>query len=173
MAVASDGEARRARGKKRPQSGSIAPAKSKKIGRPAGEGSQCTHPGCANKAQSRGKCRTHTGGGKCIHPDCDKQAQFRGLCAAHGGRRICTAPDCDKKVVSKGKCADHGGGRQTSTRRRTNGSRAQSRDFASLPTAPYQQVQGHESMMSLLVGNAWPPEPAHEVPGDITEFVLL
>ncbi|KAG7380158.1 hypothetical protein PHYPSEUDO_007670 [Phytophthora pseudosyringae] len=139
--------------------------KSKKIGRPAHGGAQCSHPGCGNKAQTKGKCRTHTGGGKCSHSGCDKQAQFKGLCAGHGGRRICSQPGCEKKVASRGKCSDHGGGKPSSLRERRastlpGNKRKDQNDgtFSMLTSAAAVMSQvaafpvSHGSMVSLLLG---------------------
>ncbi|KAE8880085.1 hypothetical protein PF010_g24859 [Phytophthora fragariae] len=113
---------------------------------------RCSTVGCVNKAQSNGKCRTHTGVGQCTHVDCEKQAQYRGLCVAHGGRRVCTHPGCSKTVTSRGKCGDHGGGRRRSSRSKG--------DADSKPVTVdgnSDESQAGRSMMSLLL-NKWPKE---------------
>ncbi|GMF09093.1 unnamed protein product [Phytophthora lilii] len=143
----------KAKGVKRSHSRST--TKSKKIGRPPHEGTQCSHPGCGNKAQSKGKYRTHTGGGKCSYSGCDKQAQFKGLCAAHGGRRICSDPGCEKKVVSKGKCGDHGGGQPSS---RPNSGRSSRSATKRRRTEASADNLNQGSMVSLLLGE-WAQAP--------------
>ncbi|ETI48872.1 hypothetical protein F441_07167 [Phytophthora nicotianae CJ01A1] len=163
MAVA---DTREGRGTKRSQTESSVQAKSKKIGRPSHGGSQCSHPGCLNKAQTKGKCRTHTRNGKCSYSGCDKQAQFKGLCAGHGGKRVCSHPGCDKKVASKGKCGDHGGGRPSSyqkrrksTRPRGKGSQQEDTTFSLLAATaavmpPVSFADSRGSMVSLLLGES-------------------
>ncbi|EEY69594.1 uncharacterized protein PITG_18874 [Phytophthora infestans T30-4] len=112
-------------------------------------GERCSTAGCSNKAQSSGRCRTHTGSlGQCNQSGCEKQAQYKGLCVAHGGRRVCTYPDCSKTVTSKGLCGDHGGGR-----RKPSGTKRPSvkQDKAALSSSSGM------SMMSLLL-NEWPQD---------------
>ncbi|KAG6955438.1 hypothetical protein JG688_00011878 [Phytophthora aleatoria] len=165
MAVA---DTREGRGTKRSRSETSVQTESKKIGRPSHGGSQCSHPGCNNKAQAKGKCRTHTEGGRCSYSGCDKQAQFKGLCAGHGGRRICSRPGCEKKVASKGKCGDHGGGRPGSYQKRHKSTRSaadkrsQQEDstFSLLASTaavmpPASFADSHGSMVSLLLGESF------------------
>ncbi|KAG6613156.1 WRKY transcription factor 19 [Phytophthora cinnamomi] len=125
-----------------------------------GDGKRCSTTGCVNKAQSNGKCRTHTGVGQCTHEGCEKQAQYKGLCVAHGGRRVCTHPGCSKTVTSKGKCGDHGGGRRRPSRSRGDADARKSSAKAKGNADEEGQAEGGGSMMSLLL-NEWPKE----VPG--------
>lgn len=123
-----------------------------------GDGARCSTVGCVNKAQSNGKCRTHTGVGQCTREGCEKQAQYKGLCVAHGGRRVCTHPGCNKTVTSKGKCGDHGGGRRRPSRSKG--------DVDAKPVTIQDNANAGKgsSMMSLLL-NEWPKEvPGLEAP---------
>ncbi|KAF4041640.1 hypothetical protein GN244_ATG06156 [Phytophthora infestans] len=169
MTVADTGEAK---GTKRSPSSIY--TKSKKIGRPSHGGAQCSHSGCLNKAQTKGKCRTHTRNGMCSHDGCDKPAQFKGLCAGHGGRRVCSNPGCDKKVASKGKCGGHGGGTPSTYRKkrkstRSGGDACNQRECATFSmlastaaVMPPASFADGGSMVSLLLG-----EPHHVVAGNI------
>ncbi|CEG40447.1 uncharacterized protein PHALS_10647 [Plasmopara halstedii] len=70
---------------------------------------QCITEGCARRAQSNNRCKTHGGGARCQVENCGKSSQGGGLCRAHGGGKKCRVPGCSKGTQRLGLCYLHGG----------------------------------------------------------------
>lgn len=76
----------------------------------------CQTAGCQKKAHKGGTCKRHNGGTRCRFKECNHHALQGGFCFSHGGGMCCLVPDCKKSVQGTTKyCKKHGGGMRCET----------------------------------------------------------